>query len=477
MKTRNNFLYATSVLGSLIFICLALSACNKSELLNDKPSSSLIIPTTLNDFQSLLDNTNSNKNGDIMNTTPVLGELSTDDYYINNYQDYLAFGYVKERQAYIWAKDTYDGTATDDDWNMPNRQVFYSNVVLDGLKNIKVTASNQTQFDNIKGYALFYRSYALWNLAQVYCPVYDKSSASTDLGLPLHIDPSIQSLPRSSNKDTYDFILSDLKLARRLVNINFQVTNRNRPSSAAILALISRVYVSMRDYTNAGLYADSCLQLYNTLIDYNSLASNGTLTGNYPFTNVNAETLFQSNMSSATTVLRGLIGTTIIVDSNLYKSYNSFDLRRAGFFKLNGSNLPIFKSFYTGFIYPFTGLAVDEVYLTRAECRARAGSKDEAISDLNTLLSKRYSSGTFKPLSASTATEALDLILTERRKELVWRGLRWVDLRRLNKDGANISLVRKLNGQTYTLSPNSPLFVFPIPPDEISQSGIQQNIR
>ncbi|SEM08104.1 hypothetical protein SAMN05216436_101351 [bacterium A37T11] len=55
------------------------------------------------------------------------------------------------------------------------------------------------------------------------------------------------------------------------------------------------------------------------------------------------------------------------------------------------------------------------------------------------------------------------------------RGLRWMDIKRLNKEGANITLTRNLNGQIYTLPPNDPRFALPIPEDVIDLSGMQQN--
>ena len=80
-------------------------------------------------------------------------------------------------------------------------------------------------------------------------------------------------------------------------------------------------------------------------------------------------------------------------------------------------------------------------------------------------------------MTATSVSDALQKIQVERRKELVWRGLRWTDIKRYNKEGAGISLIRILNGTTYTLTPNSNLFVLPIPSDEIDISGIIQNPR
>jgi hypothetical protein len=230
----------------------------------------------------------------------------------------------------------------------------------------------------------------------------------------------------------------------------------------------------MQDYSHALLYADSSLKLYDSLLDYNTL--NASLT--FPVTTFNKEVLFHSVMGNE------LYANFPIVDTNLYKSYNVNDLRQKIFFKANPTNGGMmFTGTYTGGVAGasrlnyFAGLATDEVYLTRSECYARAGNTTDAMKDLNALMVKRFKTGTFVPFTANNTKEALDLILTERRKETIFRGLRWSDLRRLNSDGANITLTRKIDNQTYTLEPNSPRYTLPLPPDVILLTGMEQNER
>lgn len=449
-----------------LLLLLAVGGCKK-EFLNTLPSTALVVPTTLADFQELLDNTS------VTTGTPVLGEVSADNFYLP-YTFWQTID-TRERNAYVWAPDIYEGQGQVDDWDVPYQQVFYANEVLEGLATIAVTSENRPTWQSEQGTALFLRAYAFYNVAQIFAPPYDSDSAASDLGIPLrlHSDVTAPSI-RASVAATYAQILSDLQLARSLLPPAIPTQNLNRPSQPAALAMLARVCLSMRAYTLAGYYADTALQAYDSLIDYNTLSPQNR----FPFSKLNAEVIYQSSIVSSTQCLAALAFPSCIVDSTLYRSYSPQDLRRVFFYQINSSGQPNMRPGYAGVIQPFTGLASDELYLIRAECSARTGQTSVALNDLNWLLQHRYASGTFTPITAASPDQALDTILAERRKELPFRGLRWSDLRRLNKEGKNIVLTRLLNGNTYHLAPNSPLYTLPIPPDVLQfNPAMKQNPR
>jgi hypothetical protein len=151
------------------------------------------------------------------------------------------------------------------------------------------------------------------------------------------------------------------------------------------------------------------------------------------------------------------------------------DLRKTIFFKSNGNGSYAFKGNYTGIDGIFSGIATDELYLMKAECLARQGKAGESLNVLNALLITRYKNGLFTPVTAVNATDALQKILAERRKELVMRCIRWMDVKRLNAEGAGIVLKRKINGVMYTLAPNSNRYALPIDDDVIRVTGMEQN--
>lgn len=450
----------------IILFAVMFTYCNK-DFLDESPRTDLIPPTELKVLKALLDNDL------VMNYTPNMGELSSDNYYLTTAY-WLALTQKHERFCYIWEKNIYDGQQNVDDWTRSYKQVLNANVVLDGLKGIAVVSSNRDEWNAIKGSALFFRANAYYNLAQIFAPPYDSNTADTDLGLPLRSNPDInETVSRSSVKLTYDSILADLNEAENLVYSTVQYNNKNRPSKPGVLALTARVYLSMRDYVKAGEYADRALHLYDSLIDYNGLDPFAFI----PFDIKNKETIFQSRFTTATDILIGLVFPEVIIDSNLLMMYHPDDLRATAYYSNLLFGVYNLKGSYSGSVYPFSGLATDELYLIRAESSAYANNITEAMNDLNTLLAMRYKTGTFTPRTAGSRDEALSMIRDERRKELAFRGLRWPDLRRFNKEGADITLQRIVDGQTYTLAPNSKLYVLPIPPEVIRLGGLTDNER
>jgi len=444
----------------LLAIATAFFSCKK-DWLDAKPNKNLVVPETLADLQALLDN-----NIFVFNhIQPALGEIGCDDYYVR-YDDWKALYTNTERNAYIWAKDIYNNEPVID-WMSAYQRVFYENYVLENIDNIKTDEGNIAEWQNVKGSALFGRGFDFYSLADIFAKPYDATTASSDLNIPLrlHTDINTKSV-RSTTEQAFEQIIADLKESVSLLPVT--AAYKTRPSKAAAFAVLARTYLCMGDYANCLLYADSSLLCYHTLMDYNTI--DATLP--FPFTALNDEVLYHTTFNYPQ-VISNYVS---IVDSNLYRSYADNDLRKYLFFDTS-DGYPRFKGGYDGYTV-FAGLATDEVYLIRAECYARTGKATEAMNDLNTLLALRYKTGTFVPLTAADPEDALIKILAERRKELLYRGLRWTDLRRLNTDPRfAVTLTRKLNGEIYTLPPNDNRYAYPIPDQEIQLSGIEQNPR
>lgn len=451
--------YSPLLLVLLIFIL----GCKK-DFLGIKSEKSQVVPSSISDYQAILDNAN------VMNMTSstLLGMLGADEYYIMNGR-LSTISSVYQKNGYVWGKDVYQGTAVDD-WNFAYRRILYSNISLEGISKINPHPGEQEGWNNVKGSALFYRAFNFYQLAQLFCKPFDASSSPTDPGIPLRTESDINiKSTRATVAAAYKQIINDLSQAIELLPLTPLV--KYRPSKSAALALLAKTSLIMGDYEKARTYAVQCLAIKDELIDFNNI--DGSL--NYPFPeNVenNPEILFY-NLASNITILGAA---RFNADTTLLNSYAANDLRKqAYFFEYTGRIL--FGGGYIPGGY-FTGLATDEILLIRAECHARLGDGLNGLNDLNTLLKSRINRSSFVPLSFTDADDVLASILKERRKELVLRGTRWEDLRRLNKEPRfATTLVRNIDNQRFELFPNDPRYTWPIPDSEVTLNGLKQNIR
>jgi starch-binding outer membrane protein, SusD/RagB family len=442
----------------LIWPVLAmLSGCES--FLDVKPDKALVVPSTLADYQAVLDNFDS------MNS-PGLNLIAGDEF-TASIEQLQSWEYV-ERQAYLWADDLYSGAGSVD-WDVPYKAVFAANLVLEGAAKL----SPDVELSNLMGYAYFYRANAFYGLAQQFAPPYDAGNARAQLGIPLKLTTVVtQTAARANLFDTYQQILADLEQAAGLITA--ESVWKNRPSRAAVFALLARVQLAMGDYENAEKNASASLALSGKLVDFNELDPAAKLSFPNSPRDANQEVLYYNRMNFYLFFFTPYYQ----IDSSLYASYSVGDLRKQCYFDTLADGTVFYKGSYAGSFGFFSGLATDEVYLTRAECYARQGRTDQALSDLNALLVKRYKKGAFHPLTAVGPEQALRLVITERKKELVARGLRWADLRRLNKEEVfKTTLRRSLDGKEYVLAPGSLRYTFPIPSNELSGSGIGQNPR
>lgn len=453
------------IMWLLALVCpVYLLSCKK--YLDEPVSPTVGYPTTITNCQALLDNS------EVMNEgrTPSFLDGSCDDYFLLQSQ-FNSIG-ITSRQVYLW-EDPIVGTFND--WIIGYAPIYTANVCLQHIDNIE-SSGNIVGWNNVKGSAFFFRAYYFLNLAWEYSRAFDNTTADQDLGIALKkgidlYDPTI----RSSVRQTYDQIISDAKQA--ILYLPDTASHPLRPSKAAAYGLLARAYLSMHKYEDALVYADKCLSLKNRLIDYNGDADliSDFSTDISPFRLYNKETIFYSHAAQLLDV-PGI--NTTYVDSTLYFKYDDNDLRKAAFFT-GTQRYKAFKGTYTQDVFKlFSGIAVDEMFLIRAECRARQNNKIGALEDLNTVLSKRWKTGTFDSVTAATPQEALEKILEERRKELLMRGLRWADIKRLNKEVDHaITLERVVNNQLNNLPPNDNRYALPIPQVIIEQTGMQQNPR
>ncbi len=136
---------------------------------------------------------------------PSLGEASSDDQFM--LPSAFANLITTDQHFYLWEKTPY---YFENDWSESYAAVYTANFCLEGLNKLERTSANAGPWNNVKGSALFYRSYNFLNLLWNYSKAYDKATSTEDWGIVLRTtsdfnDPSV----RASVEACYQQVIND----------------------------------------------------------------------------------------------------------------------------------------------------------------------------------------------------------------------------------------------------------------------------
>lgn len=428
--------------------------------LDERPNKEILIPTSEEDIRALLDNDSE------LNLVPAFGLLSSDDLVMTD-GGWASLRTEEEQNAYLWREEIWPvGGAAD--WSRIYRLIFIANVVLEQADKLP----ESSELNRMKAEAHFHRAHAHFMLAQIFSPAYQQGINDQDLGIPLRMNSEIlERSPRVPLQTYYDAVLNDLEQAFEFLPVFENI--KTRPTQLAVKALLSRIYLTIGNYSLAEEAADWVIGRPEvSLIDYQTLNPDT----NYPFVKYNDEVIFHSVLISSG--FASVSNTQVWINPELMERYQPGDLRKSLFGQLRPNGGYTFKGQYSGNFSRFGGLALDEIYFIKSECLARRNELGEAAAILNELLEKRFVPGEYLPFDQGISDETLEWILEEKRKSLVYRGINWIDLRRLNTEPAfQRTLTRQINGETVTLGPQSKKYVLPIPENELALNPIPQTDR
>ena len=431
-----------------------------------------ILPKTVADFELFLN--------DIIlaDAGYIYTDFMADDIYYSD-DNVKASMELRNIKSYFWMKDILKITEDDAEWNKMYANIYTTNLVLSRIYT--ATDGTQADIERIAAEAKIHRAYYYFHLANMFGKEYNTATAATDISAPLLLVPDLEAKTvRASTKEVYDQILKDLNEAINTTSLPDVGRNYVHPGKAAANALLARVHLYMNNYESAAQFAEKALALKSTLLDYNTFSFVNAArpysgVTNKPLPEANSENLFARTNSHNGIFTRFMISPELLSlmgEKDLRYVYSFTRLSRTG----TPSTSPYPDYFASNVNY---SIGVPEMMLIKAEALARNNQKDNAVALLNTLRQKRFKPADYVALSASNNDEALALVLRERRIELLYHGLRWFDLKRLNNDPRfKKDLSRSNLGKTYSLPAGSPNYLLPIAPKIISiNPAIIQNPR
>jgi hypothetical protein len=465
MKLRHNF---------LLLMAAALGSCQKYV---DIKTQGQLVPGDISNYRYLLNNTSAYEVG------PQIGDMASDDVQlVDGSTQQLALvsdSYRYWRNSYTWQPDLFPlgANQTDNNWNSMYNTITYSNLIISEVP--ASTGGSEADKAALIAEAKVHRADAYLMLMNTYARPYTAATAATDLGVPLVLVPTtVQSLNRPSVQAVYDQIIADLKQAVPALPTT-QLFN-TLPSKASAYAELARCYLYMNNYGAANAYADSTLAIRSNLNDLGGITAIST--ASYPIRRSDPEILLSKIATGGTSAFSPY---ALRLSDELLALLGTRD-QRYTLFTTDASTIStnyvaaggrfFFKDRAIGEARNI-GPSVPEMMLIKAEYYARNNDVANALLWVNNLRRKRFKAADYTALTAANGTDALKVVVDERRREFFCRMLRWWDMRRLKNEAQfQRTYTRNFGGVTYTLIPTSDRYVFSIPAYQIQLNPeIQQN--
>lgn len=323
----------------------------------------------------------------------------------------------------------------------------------------KIEFKDKADQDRIMGEAYFLRAYSYFILA--------KNGGA----VPLLVEPYLSEgedmyVERTPVDKIYNQIISDVTLAEQLLPTT-RTDLRIRASKAAAQALFCDVLLT-RGYSSFAQNTDFSMAITKAdavLANTNYKLGSGANYANIFRNSNNAESIFEIWFDYKYSETQGFClfflprsytkkrpyggGTTMLPSHSLVNSFEPGDLRTATTFTvLSKADEQYFDNSVKGMTYgnKYLGTVTEigvqrysdnhiilyrlsDVMLMKAEALIKTNKIPEALSIVNAI---RNRAG-LTAKTASTASEVLDLLLAERKKELAFEGKRWYDLLRTGK--------------------------------------------
>ncbi|WP_436488552.1 RagB/SusD family nutrient uptake outer membrane protein [Chitinophaga sp. ARDCPP14] len=403
---------------------------------------------------------------------------------------FLNRGTVWMPRLFQWADSIYK----------PGDEIPYPFMLREGLENMyllnkiitEVMASSggsDTQKKQLLGEAKATRAWLNLLFVNYYAKPYNAATAATDPGFPIidKADITVQRFDRGSVQSSYDFIIKDLTDALADVPVHPRIVTRM--SKPAVAGLLGKVYVFMGRYADAlplldnafaAIAANGAPVLYNYNVEFAPggafLPIDPTFGPQGPGVNRNdtREAILSKVYYNGPN--RGnMFGTDgLVLMPAVAALYGPHDQRLLLYTNrdLDGNLNPGGRLRKYGITWSRYGLQLPELYLLRAECRARTNDLGGAITDLETLRRNRMPAADAQvpPAVAGNQVALIKYIIDERIREFAQEGYRWFDMRRLSVDPifSGKAITRNLyntNGTTTVITLRQPdRLVMKIPP-------------
>ncbi len=410
--------------------------------------------------------------------------------------DMMSGDAIKGNTTYLDAMELVDwaynptSAITSKTWMTAYNVVAHTNMVIESVN--KVPNSNDQLKRKVLGQAYALRGMVFFDILRLYGEDYGRNSEK--LGIVARTEVDINSIKRSTVKDSYTQILNDLtKAQEELKDLSLNVGNNNFIDEWGTKALMARVYLYAGMYKEA--YDHASMVIMNPKFKLETPTNflkvwRDDVYGGEVILGLRVNMVDNIRVSTFITdydgaykyvAKRNYFDPSIILTRNYdkvkdvrYGAYFS-DTVRVGTPTSAKTNRALLTK-YSGRggtwnnIQDIKVIRLAEMFLIRAEAATYEASLGEglALKDLNAIRSARISDYVSQTLSGEALKEAIRL---ERRKEFPFEAQIWFDLRRgkINID-RDPTIFKSNKATNLKLSADSYLRAWPIPFAEVANT-------
>lgn len=414
----------------LLVVFVSITSCN-DDFLEVTPKGKRIADKT-SDYFNLLENTSPHQS---ITSSAAPNYLADDILSISPYFESAMS--LSQQNLFKWEDDVYRSDENGEELYQLQSLYTFNKIINEVMDSEGGTLEEKK---SIQAEALGNRAWTHFYLVNLFGKPYNEATATTDLGIPIikEADVTETQFTRATVKEVYESIIEDLKIA--LPNLP-DFYHRIHMNKAAGYFILGKAYAYMGKFSEA-------LNAFNECSKYTV----GTAGQPLELWNLNTESypLFPliPNVKSSFFVRQIMVAETFgnefavtpeviaLFDKNTDQRFKQFLSLGQAF--SGGEPLVDGMELYRKakpFLVTYEGQLAD-LYLFKAECKARLGDLGGAVADVEFLRKHRMPepNATVPANIASNQTELIKFIIDERRREFAMEGIRWFDMRRLSVD-------------------------------------------
>lgn len=347
---------------------------------------------------------------------------------------------------------------TDNRYDNIYQWIYYSNVV---ISKASTATGDEATRKRIIAEAKIKRAFFHYMAVNIYASQYDESTAADKGGVPYvdYVDMSTVKV-KNTIAEVYEKIIEDCD-TKVIEDLPDYVESVCRADKAFGFAVRAKILMQMKRYSEAAECAAKALVYNNNLEDRSTLVT----THSWKLSR-DSKNFYLYVRSGATVCLNSTCmskeTTAVFPADNFVRKYDlncwndSEDL-----YGFKGGL--VYKSFSV--MANNMGINTEDMYYVLGECNIRLGKVDDGLSYLDKVQALRIEN--YKPLKGTSMSVANAMKALQDAKRIEFYGgyNNFFDLKRWNTEPDYRTTITRDLGEngTYTLSPDSPLWIMPFP--------------